>query len=733
MSIEYNSRKIRDLIKSTENNPVELVIPNFQRDFVWERDSQKNLLASFLTSIPIGSLLLLKGNNGDFSAKSMCYKDPLLESDDIKQECIYLLDGQQRLSTIKGLINNPFKECDCEKKFYELYDKLYVKLRSRWFLRIEPNKDEEDIWGYKWLSFDYNNIFSKEPSDVLPFLSYKLDLKNANNHYSPLYAINHEEKNKNSEWLNAISHSFANEKLIPLWAIYGDSILIDSVIDKIADIARHNLSDRYHTSHDKLEFINELKLNNPSANQKDLSTDSQIKSVFADLRAEWKSAVKDYLTNRLQDQEVSTIELPKNEIGRATIIFENLNRGGTPLSTFDLIVAKSYEVNHKSLRDRLRDFLEEEESLNVSKWNASYIGAIEHKNEDLHNETKDQFLNILSLIHYFHKFRTIDSIIVDHVKKNSILSLTKDEVLEYYEAAAKSLKRAFAFLQLRCGIKEINNLTYKLMILPIAFIFQFDEKWSDKKIWDKIEYWYWLSLFSGRYRENQNQRSINDVKDIYKWIMKDDEEVDNRINMVSDRFKNILDDEGYSDLSTLLLEGEEKSVPKGIINGILQYEVSNKPSDLFVLTINYNQAEEHEKQLADRKIFNVNLNVSENITNNYEIHHIIPVSSSTNMGESSKSIRKDKTHILNSPLNLTCISKDANSKVKDYQPSEYLKNISQNINELALSKHHIPSDSKLLYNIEKSPTVDNYKEFCKQRYHELKRGIQNELEVLYNS
>jgi uncharacterized protein with ParB-like and HNH nuclease domain len=39
-----------------------LLLPNFQRDFVWDRkEKQKDLLASFVFNIPIGSLLILNG------------------------------------------------------------------------------------------------------------------------------------------------------------------------------------------------------------------------------------------------------------------------------------------------------------------------------------------------------------------------------------------------------------------------------------------------------------------------------------------------------------------------------------------------------------------------------------------------------------------------------------------------------------------------------------------------
>ena len=46
-------------ITKIKNNRI--LLPNFQRDFVWrEEDNQKNLVASVLTKMPIGNILLLK-------------------------------------------------------------------------------------------------------------------------------------------------------------------------------------------------------------------------------------------------------------------------------------------------------------------------------------------------------------------------------------------------------------------------------------------------------------------------------------------------------------------------------------------------------------------------------------------------------------------------------------------------------------------------------------------------
>jgi uncharacterized protein with ParB-like and HNH nuclease domain len=125
-----------------ENLKGKLVLPNFQREFVWDLEKQKRLLSSFLCVLPVGSLLILKGNKDDFCSRNLCFTDDPLEASD---ECDYLLDGQQRLSSLTSFFSNLFGDV----KDYEInHDNLYGALRNRWFLRLEPKERELDIFGW---------------------------------------------------------------------------------------------------------------------------------------------------------------------------------------------------------------------------------------------------------------------------------------------------------------------------------------------------------------------------------------------------------------------------------------------------------------------------------------------------------------------------------------------------------------------------------------------------------
>ncbi len=53
--------KIEELIYSIKNN--DIVIPEFQREFVWGNDRVKSLINSLMLEYPVGGILIWKTNN----------------------------------------------------------------------------------------------------------------------------------------------------------------------------------------------------------------------------------------------------------------------------------------------------------------------------------------------------------------------------------------------------------------------------------------------------------------------------------------------------------------------------------------------------------------------------------------------------------------------------------------------------------------------------------------------
>jgi len=110
-----------------------------------------------------------------------------------------------------------------------------------------------------------------------------------------------------------------------------------------------------------------------------------------------------------------------------------------------------------------------------------------------------------------------------------------------------------------------------------------------------------------------------------------------------------------------------------------------------------------------------------------EDHHICPLNSSKSIYESTKALRLDKKHILNSPLNRTFISKTSNREIGTHEPLHYLSFISA----AARFGHCLPLPVETVFT--KGPQEleqDFYKRVLERRFEELKTELQKELTSL---
>ncbi|MBG0816015.1 DUF262 domain-containing protein [Planomonospora sp. ID82291] len=80
-----------------------VVLPKFQRDFVWTRRQILNLLDSVAKNYPVGSVLLWESDQELASERTIAGLE--VESLPSGRHVNYLLDGQQRLSTICGALH----------------------------------------------------------------------------------------------------------------------------------------------------------------------------------------------------------------------------------------------------------------------------------------------------------------------------------------------------------------------------------------------------------------------------------------------------------------------------------------------------------------------------------------------------------------------------------------------------------------------------------------------------
>ncbi|RMD48623.1 MAG: DUF262 domain-containing protein [Ignavibacteria bacterium] len=702
MALSYETYKLKALFEL--NNQEKLLLPNFQREFIWKPDSsQLKLLSSVLVGLPIGSLLILEGNYNDFAARDLCMVDSF-PSKKGKGESYFLLDGQQRISTLKSIFFDFYNLKDWQKN----WTKIYSYLRNRWFLRVKPDDGEADIWAWQHLNFNKINLKKLEPSEIEDFIIfYKIfKTKDTDKNYHPEYYQYQLTKEDEDTLRERIARQFAEKWIVPLWELNsskGEKALHVITLKYIARNRRNELRSLVGSGKIKIDKI--LGIVEPKISE--IKEKSVINDAWSDLATKWQNRVRESIEAML-DYELTAIQLDKTELHRATAIFESINIGGTPLDLFDLIVAKyARSGSSKSLREIILEHLQKEMALPKDlypiseekefKWNGEYINAIE--NTSISKIIKDQFLIFLSIFSYERELKKgIEGIQVDHIKKSKIIGLTLNQIKNNVQTTKEAIKRALAFLQVRCGIINIGDLNYKLMILPIGYIVKEDSNWKDKKALDKLEYWFWSSLFSGSYREKQNERVIEDIKKIKKWIEGSSK------NPFKSRYDKIFDHPGYSDLELLLMKNEDQEIPAAISNGIIQYVLSCIPNDFT----------KEKKKLKPWEIGKNKYKI--------EIHHIIPLGSITQIGQTAKELRKNKDHILNSPLNKTPISYEANQNIKSLSPEKYLKHLE----EITLYGHFIPTPIETKF--ENFDRKEKQEQLLKERFEEIKKEIKKELD-----
>ena len=387
---------------------------------------------------------------------------------------------------------------------------------------------------------------------------------------------------------------------------------------------------------------------------------------------------------------------------RAIDIYENMNMGGLSLSTLDLVAARVAKVSRESLYDRISKCLINNKKYNEAafpkeirryiplNYNASTkIKAVDTRAS---KSCSGLFFEVLGLYCNNKNYDPAEAKCA-YSKSSQILKLSEEEIDSNCEKVCIAMDRAFAFLQIRCGVQSLSDVNYKLMIRLIAYIFTNDKWYGSEKVHDIIEAWYWAAIFSGEYDKDQNERFEKNLRSILETLTTKAKKYDWIITLKN----NIFETPYFSDCSFLLMEkANEDRIPKEhLAKYICQFYLSRTYSDLI-----------HD----DRQI---------NVFSKYKLekHHIVPVGSVSKIGESTDILRKDKTNIVNSPLNYVFISDATNLEISNISLKEYEQDITASA-KAALNIVNYPS-------VEKLNDKTTIKAWLKERYKILKGQIQN--------
>ncbi|EQC47519.1 DUF262 domain-containing protein [Bacteriovorax sp. Seq25_V] len=720
MTTKYDKFKIKDLIVETLNEKI--VLPNFQRDFIWKVEpQQKKLIASVILKMPIGNWLFLMGEKKSFSFRTVGQSDSRFENSNT-EEVKFLLDGQQRLSTICSCFSDLYLEGKgSEDGEWELiHEKTFLGLRNRWFLTLH-NKNNENLQEFGLQSFNFNDLNGMEPFDLFDNLEVlKVNNKNKNKAGHP--SLGNDYPGEAGEKL--VKYCVENYKF-PLYLVNGQhDFLKNRIIDGIADRRFNEMKDSDYAWKKKEAFISIMK-NTRVVSPKEVDKVLEDRDVFIKklkgLSDVWADKLKNYF-KEIMIEEVPVTLLPITEIERAASIFDTMNTAGTPLSTFDLFSAKWAKSSESTLGENIRQSLEKLEEEAIPSFFLKDLQSKKKLTFDKMNLTssddsrslekviKDQFLNLLSLNNTRaenlenNEYKRNE---LEAIKRTTILQLNTSQIDKVYKCTIQGLYRANLFCFYRLGIGGIINLPYTLMILPIAILLAEDKNWNSEKIVARVELWYWVSIFSGHYRDSQNRKAIEDIEHLQKYSSGD---VKNFEKRREDIFKN----NGYSKLENFLPFDEKTgmremdldSCPGAIVSSFLAFQLRKTPRFIIKNT--------------------KKMNIIDTIDDKLEKHHLIPLGSTVDKFTSStSSLRKDKNNILNSVLNLAYVTSSENRSISDMKINEYIK-----IDNFPLSDYYLQDKIFKTEDWKSKPTIY---QALKSRFHAFEDAVNKHLVDLENT
>ena len=213
-------------------------------------------------------------------------------------------------------------------------------------------------------------------------------------------------------------------------------------------------------------------------------------TVLAEYDPKYHDKLEKY-KQRINAYNYSVIQVNDIGIDMATEIFERLNVGGKPLTSFQIMVAKTYDYDKDfDLAEKFNELTEILEPIEYETISESTI------------------LQIISLI------------ITKECKRRTILSLKREDIIEIWPKVADAVKGTIDYFRNYYRIPASNLLPYDALIVPFAYFFYHH---NDKPLGDKQRYledFFWRASLSERYSSSVESKLAQDIKRI-DMILKD--------------------------------------------------------------------------------------------------------------------------------------------------------------------------------------------------------------------
>lgn len=727
---------LKEIVKKIQTQ--ELLLPDFQRGFVWDLEMQRRLAASVLARMPLGSILILEAKADDYGCRILGRKShvKILKED---QNTEVLLDGQQRLTVLTNIFSNLlYYDYEKKGKLITTYKDVISKdLKVRFFLRIpaiERLTEEEDLFGLMQLKFALNNpnreeenvVENPEETEVIPkFLTEDIrkyiEIKGFDASSKESF-VPHAEKP-----LKIILDSIGEEDyIIPLYLLIDNGITdmhselaFGQIMEKIVEqVVLYRYTKEYAVLEDEERKKAFIEQHISPIYQDDIWQSGDRDECFREKwmeqgQKEWGDRMHQYLKFCINSMNLHQIVVPESERERAIDIYENLNIGGVTLSTFELVLARASKIkfeNDGNLYENMLSFMRKpktyDEVILTEKMDKRYQKFLENNQDysatnflecydrrkhEFRGRYTDVFLDVLSLLCYVPNYKS-EKIETSLLKRDKILALKAEQIHENYLKACIGIDRALFFLQARCGVRKIQEINYYLMIVLLGYLLANDEVYHNRKMIQRLEAWYWSSIFSGRYDKDQTEHVKEDIK--YFLEEMENPESDEKFKWLEGRKDRIFKIEDFSDEPTILMETH--TAPKTVLRtSICQFYLAQVYKDL----------------LENQELHPFTEEVKE-----LEEHHIIPIGRLDTPYKKMVEARKDKMNFFNSPVNFAYILRKSNKRILNLPYEVYKEYCTKN----SIFALNLPADCKTM-------EKDMAKEFLKERLKNTEEAIRRRI------
>jgi hypothetical protein len=688
------SKSINTLIDLVNSSKIEL--PNFQRDFVWDLEKQKGLIASVFCGIPASSFLMYEGSTTykvrDIGKNTTKYRNSINNSSQ-------LLDGQQRLTTLYTVFNNVFTPTSHPNDYYS-------KIRFRWFLKIDNNISECEIDSFGLFNFKFDEIkISKELSiDQLKDLLVPIavDEPSIGSYYT-----------KSNDEL--ITYCILN-KFIPLFFLNNKAeskTNLRKIIDGIALNHENKIKQEINQKAVSVSCtLTTLQNTHPTINITKVTNKKKLFTVINDIADDWATALRDYLYDLLTSYQQSITYI--GEINKIVEAFYVINTTGSPLTTFDLLCAR---INHLEIREIINQKIKDKFEILIGKNKtkvkvcpSTQFNIVDTKNGEIKKQYFQYFTQVFSL-YYFLKLKgtPLEKLTADHIKAEYTLSIDSKHIVEdVIKDCCSILNKVLMYIYTNCATRSLNKITNDLALIPIFCAVIKNNNILNQQ-GELIKKFYFQRLLLGIYNSNQNKNCITDSKLLEAILLEQNKVKFPTIEKFNTVTRTAILRNDFLNLANLNhWDKNNLANGSGISNILFAIESFSK---IGLLDFNKNS---------------VYIEYNDKI----EIHHIIPIGTlnKTYSENYDKKIRNIKHHRINSVLNKTTITKEANATIGALTVSDYKKIFN---NPATFSSHLI--NSSFATHLTEIPTeVDNkkqttdevkLKQLYKKRYEEIRDSL----------